>query len=64
MPLKKLTPTQIAIHQAISELNDIIKSANRTKATLSAVLPQQPIRKLKPEERFLVDPRTGEKGYF
>lgn len=64
MPIKQLTPTQIAIHQAISELNDIIKSANRTKATLSAALPQQPIRKLKPEERFIVHPITGKKGFF
>lgn len=40
MTLKKLTPTQIAIHQAISELNNIIKSANETKAILSTALPQ------------------------
>ncbi len=60
MALKKITPT----HEAIEEMMDMKKSLERLIAKLSATLPQQKKRKLKKEERVLINPITGEKGYW
>jgi len=60
MALKKITPT----HEAIDELDQAIKTLIRTKAALVASLPRQKKRKLKPEDRYIIHPLTGKKGFY
>ncbi|MCG8636258.1 MAG: hypothetical protein MI863_20670 [Desulfobacterales bacterium] len=66
MALQKLTPVHKAIYNAIHAIDESISRLKKQRAALVACLPadKKSRRRKTKGKSFIVNPLTGEKGYF